>query len=95
VNPYVPLALVALVVTALISALLLRLWERDDQRDVERKWQERERRLDRRKPVATRREILRRRMWRERPTSRGPAKAARSRGGLRSGRNISRRGTIS
>ena len=75
----------ALLVSLLLAALLVRLWKRDEQRDVEAKWQERERLLDRRRPVATRQEILRRRLRPRRPAYRGRQKASVSRGGRHSG----------
>ncbi len=80
-NPYVLLALVALLASALIGGLLWRLWEQREQRDAEEKWQERERLLDRRRPIATREEILGRRLRRRRPTYRGRQTAGPSRGG--------------
>jgi len=83
VRPYVLLAL-AVFASVLLAGLLGRLWRRDEQRTVERKWQERERLLDRRRPVATRREILRRRLRPTRPANRGRRNPARSRGGRRS-----------
>ena len=85
VSPSV-LFVLALLAIVLVAGLLGRLWKRDEQRNVERKWQERERLLDRRRPIATRREILRRRLRpRRRAHRRGPNVTA-SRGGRRSGR---------
>lgn len=85
-NPYVLLALVALLASVLIGGLLGRLWRQHEQRDTEKKWQDRERLLDRRRPIATRHEILRRRLRGRRSTYRGRGNAALSRGGRRSGR---------
>jgi hypothetical protein len=82
VRPYVLLVL-AIFSSVLLAGLLGRLWRRDEQRAVERKWQERERLLDRRRPVATRREVLRRRLRPTRPTYRGRRNASPSRGGRR------------
>ncbi|HWN12794.1 MAG TPA: hypothetical protein VNU02_02980 [Candidatus Dormibacteraeota bacterium] len=84
-RPYVLLVL-AIFASVLLAGLLGRLWRRDEQRAVERKWQERERLLDRRRPVATRREILRRRLRPTRPTYRGRRTTAPSRGDRRAGR---------
>jgi len=62
-NTYVLPILAALLATVLLGGLLLgRLWQQHEERTVEKKWQERERLLDRRRPVATRRDILRRRV---------------------------------
>lgn len=64
-NPSILYAL-ALLVTILLGGGLARLWERRERRDAEKKWEERERLLDRRRPIANRREILRRRRLRPR-----------------------------
>ena len=69
-NTYLLPILAALLATVLLGGLLLgRLWQQHEERTVERKWQERERLLDRRRPVATRREILRRRVRARRSAS--------------------------
>jgi hypothetical protein len=57
VRLYVVLAL-ALLVTILLGRLLARLWEHREQRDVEKKWEERDRLLDRRGAVASAPELL-------------------------------------
>jgi hypothetical protein len=54
-------ALAALVASVLGGGLLTKIWKQHEQRTIDRKWQERERVLDRWRPVAPRREI------RERP----------------------------
>lgn len=59
-SPYTLLARVVLLARVLLGGLLGRLWEKHEQRDVEEKWHERERMLDRRKAVASRHEVLRR-----------------------------------
>lgn len=69
-NPYALIALVALLATVLLGGVLARLWEQHEQRDADKTWQARERLLDRRRPIATRREVLRRRMRPRRPPSR-------------------------
>lgn len=84
-SPSVLVAL-ALLASVLLAALLAWLWKRDEQRNVERKWEERERLLDRRQPIATRREVLRRRLRPRRPAHRWGANATVSRGGRPSGR---------
>jgi len=68
VSPYALFAL-ALLASVLLGAWLGRLWQQQEQRDIEKKWQERERLLDRRRPMATRQEILRRRVRPGRPAS--------------------------
>ncbi len=56
-------ALLALLAAVLLGGLLLaRLWQQREERGIEKKWQERERLLDRRPPTAPRRDILRRRV---------------------------------
>ena len=78
-SPYVLPVLVAVLATVLLGGLLLgRLWQQHEHRNVEKKWQERERLLDRRRPIATRREILRRRVR--------PRRSASLARGRRSGR---------
>jgi hypothetical protein len=72
---YVLIALAVLIFIALIS-LTNWVWEQREQRHREQMWKERERLLDRRKPVASPREILQRRIRRHRP-------ARRQRGSLR------------
>ncbi len=57
---YVLLAF-ALLVSVLIGGLLGRLWQQREARDVQEKWRERERLLDRRNATASRHEVLRRR----------------------------------
>lgn len=52
------LALGAVVAIALIGVLLRHIWARYEQRTIDRKWQERERRLDSRRPVAPSDEIF-------------------------------------
>jgi len=74
---YILLALLALLATVLLGGLLLgRLWQQWEERSIEKKWQERERLLDRRGPTAPRREILRRRVRSRRRAS--PARGRRS-----------------
>jgi hypothetical protein len=51
----------AVLLSVLTGVLLAQLWKRHEAREVERKWQERERLLDRRGAIASRREVLRRR----------------------------------
>lgn len=85
-NLYVLLALVALLASVLLGSWLGRVWQQHEQRNIEKKWQERERLLDRRRPIATRRDILRRRLRPRRHTYRGRQNAALSRGGRHSGR---------
>jgi len=85
VSPYVLLAF-ALLVSVLLGGVLKRLWERHERRAVEKKWQERERLLDRRWAVASRHEVLRRRSRPTRRTHRGRPGARRAGRGQRSGR---------
>jgi hypothetical protein len=79
VSPYALIALVALLATVLLGRVLAPWWEQHEQRDVGKKWQARERLLDRRRPIATRQEVLRRRMRSRRPRSRD-RRGARRRG---------------
>ena len=76
-GPYALAVLVAVSATVLLGGLLLvRLWQREETRNNEKQWQEREHLLDRRRPMATREEILRRRV---RPGQSGsPARGRRS-----------------
>lgn len=69
---YVLLGL-ALLVTLLIGGLLGRLWKAHEGRAIEKKWQERERLLDRRAGAASRHEVLRRRALRRRSTGTRPS----------------------
>lgn len=56
-------ALLTLLAAVLLGGLLLaRLWQQREERGIEKKWQERERLLDRRPQTAPRRDILRRRV---------------------------------
>ena len=71
VNIYV-LVVLALITSALLGSLLERLWKRREQREVEQKWRDRERLLDRRRPTASRGDVLRRRV-----RSRGRARGGR------------------
>jgi len=57
-------ALAALVASVLIGGLLKQIWAQYEQRTIEKKWQERERLLDSRGPVAPSHEIF---AWRPRP----------------------------
>jgi hypothetical protein len=57
-------ALFALAASVLIGGLLRYLWAQDEQRTIEKNWQERERLLDSRGPVAPSHEIFE---WRPRP----------------------------
>jgi hypothetical protein len=61
-------ALVALaaLVASLIGGLLRFIWAHSEQRTIEKKWQERERLLDSRRPIATSHEIFE---WSPRPAS--------------------------
>jgi len=86
VSPYALLALVALLAIVLLGGLLGRLWQQHEQRDIEKKWQERERLLDRRRPIATRQQILRRRVRPRWPTYVGRRSARVPVRGRRSGR---------
>ena len=54
---YVLLAL-ALLVSIILGRLLARLWEQREQRDVEKKWEERDRLLDRRGGAASPSELI-------------------------------------
>lgn len=71
----------AVLLSVLTGALLGRLWKRREAREVERKWRERERLLDRRSATASRREVLRRRsrLGRSSAMGRGRARGARKR----------------
>ena len=77
---YVLVGLAALISLALIT-LMNWVWERREQQHRERRWQERERLLDRRKPVASPREVLQRRTRRRRPVGRqrGPVRRPKRR----------------
>ena len=78
-GPYALAVLVAVSATVLLGGLLLvRLWQREETRNNEKQWQEREHLLDRRRPMATRGEILRRRVR--------PSQSASLARGRRSGR---------
>jgi hypothetical protein len=79
VSVYVLLGL-ALLVTLLIGGLLGRVWKVHEERAIEKKWQERERLLDRRKGVASRHEVLRRRTLRRRSTHARPSSRRRKSG---------------
>jgi len=57
---YVLVVLAALLSLALIG-LMSWVWDQREQRHRERRWKERERLLDRRRPMVSRREILERR----------------------------------
>ena len=57
-------ALVALAATVLLGGLLRHIWAQCEQRTIENKWQERERQLDSRGPVAPSHEIFE---WSPRP----------------------------
>ena len=57
-------ALAALVASVLVGGLLRKIWEQHEQRTIDKKWQERERLLDSRGPVAPSHEIFE---WRPRP----------------------------
>ncbi|HKX04627.1 MAG TPA: hypothetical protein VJX71_19190 [Methylomirabilota bacterium] len=70
------LIVLALVTSALLGSLLERLWKRREQREVEQRWRDRERLLDRRRPAASRRDVLRRRV-RPRGRARGRRPSAR------------------
>jgi hypothetical protein len=61
VTTFALFALAALVASVLVGGLLRRIWTQHEQRTIDRKWQERERALDRRRPVAPRHEIRERR----------------------------------
>jgi hypothetical protein len=79
-SPYILPVVVALLATVLLGGLVLgHFWQQHEHRNVEKKWQERERLLDRRRPVASRREILRRRVRPRRSASlaRGPQSGRR------------------
>jgi len=86
VSPYILLGLAAILVSLLIGGLLGRLWKLHEERATEKRWQERERLLNRRKGRASRHEVLRRRSLRRRPEAPGRGSARRSRRGRRSGR---------
>lgn len=60
---YVLIALAVLVASIVIGGLLSRLWARLEQREVGKKWQERERLLDGRRAVAPRHAIHKRHSW--------------------------------
>lgn len=71
---YILFGLGALLGTFLIGAVLRRLWAKHEERAIEKKWEERERLLDRRPTTAGRSEVLRRRSRRRepvRPSDRG------------------------
>jgi len=57
-------ALAALAAIVLIGGLLRHIWSKHEQRTIKKKWQERERLLDSRRPVAPSHEIFE---WRPRP----------------------------
>jgi len=61
VTTFVLFALAALVASVLIGGLLSNIWTQREQRTIDKKWQERERLLDRRRAVAPRHEIRERR----------------------------------
>jgi hypothetical protein len=65
-------ALFALGASLLIGGFLRFIWARSQQRTIEKKWQERERLLDSRRPVATSHEIF---GWSSRPGTRDVAQA--------------------
>ncbi|HEY7437145.1 MAG TPA: hypothetical protein VIE41_18535 [Methylomirabilota bacterium] len=73
---YLLLGLGAVVVSLLVGGLLVRLWKRYEERAIEKKWQERERVLDRRAGVASRYEVLRRRARRRRAALAGHSRAS-------------------
>jgi hypothetical protein len=64
-SPFVLISL-ALLASVLLGGLLAHLWEQRERRDADKKWEERERLLDRRTPVGSRHEVLRRRAHRRR-----------------------------
>ena len=66
-------ALVGLAATVLIGGLLGHLWAQDEQRTIENKWQERDRRLNSRGPVSPSHEIFE---WSPRPV--GPRDVAQA-----------------
>lgn len=59
-------ALAALAASVLIGGLLRHIWAKYEQRTIKKKWQERERRLDGRGPVAPSHEIFE---WRPQPAA--------------------------
>ena len=71
---------------ASFGGLLGRLWEQRERRDVEKKWLERERLLDRRNAAASRHEVLRRRSRARRLTHTGRRSTRLSGRGQRSWR---------
>jgi hypothetical protein len=79
VSLYILLGLGALLGILLIGGLLRRLWEMHEERAIEKKWEERERLLDRRTTAAGRREALRRRS-RRRERARAGRESARPSG---------------
>jgi hypothetical protein len=64
-SPFGPIAL-ALLASVLLGGLLARLWEQRERQDIEKKWLERERLLDRRSAAGSLHEVLRRRSRRSR-----------------------------
>jgi len=86
VSPYILLGLAAILVSLLIGRLFGRLWKLHEERATEKRWQERERLLNRRKGGASRHEVLRRRSLRRRLEAPGRGSARRSRRGRHSGR---------
>jgi hypothetical protein len=86
VSLYLLLGLGGLFGILLIGGLLRRLWERHEERVIEKKWEERERLLDRRPTAAGRREVLRRRSRRREPARAGRERARPSGRGRHLGR---------
>ena len=85
-NVYILLGL-GLVVSLILGGLLGRLWRRHEQRAIEKKWQERERLLDRRNGTASRQEVLGRRSRSRRLTYMGRRGARLFAKGRHSGRS--------
>lgn len=84
---YLLLGAGAVLASLLIGALFGRLWKLHEERATRRKWEERERLLDRRKGVASRHEVLRRRsLGRRRLDRAGRESGRRSGRGRHSGR---------
>ncbi len=73
---YLLLGLGAVVISLLVAGVLGRLWKRHEERAIEKKWQERERLLDRRASGASRHEVLRRRARRPRAALAGRSRAS-------------------